>query len=61
MKKYFFILTGLLLLLLLILANILYVNGSLDYLKNKIPSTYKEKLKSTIFYFTHIKKKSYFV
>lgn len=58
-KKYFFTLTGLLLLLLLILANILYVNGSLDYLKNKIPSTYKEKLKSTIFYFTHIKKKNH--
>jgi hypothetical protein len=56
MKKKYILIIALLFGFTLILVNILYVNGNLDYFKNKIPATYKEKLKSTIFYFTHLKK-----
>ncbi len=58
MNKKFFFKTGLFLFLLIILINILYFYGHLDFFKNKIPKVYKERLKTTIFYFTHLKKKN---
>jgi hypothetical protein len=58
MKKKYFIIIILFSFLSIILVNFLYISGNLDYFKNKIPQTYKEKLKKTVFYFTYLEEKN---